>query len=197
MKIAVDKNQTIGSHFQSNKRVHWQLENAGCELAVLNLPFGDYCQITEEMQDTINRRGEKLKKADLVGDIKIAVDRKASIQELVGNICGTSHPRFRDEVILARKCGCKLFVLVESRREIVKGTENIINPAISDVSQLHSWKNPRLFIMKNGKQRFPTATRGITLQKACHTMTEKYGVEFLFTTPDKTGEAIITILEGK
>lgn len=193
MKIAVDKNQTIGSHEKSNADLHRQFGLIGNELVILNLPFGDYCEVTEQMQDTINRRGTKLKKADLVGDIKLSVDRKNSIDELCGNICGKSHNRFRDEVILAQKCGCKLYVLVENKGGEI-GHTGILNPTITELSQLHTWKNPRLFIRYAGKQKYPMATKGITLQKACYTMQEKYGVTFLFCKPEDSGRKIVELL---
>ena len=88
MRIAVDKNQVQkGSHARSNGYNHRRLRDMGHELVPIPLPFSDYCIITEQMQETIDRRGAKLKKADLVGDIKVAVDRKNSIDEICGNVC--------------------------------------------------------------------------------------------------------------
>lgn len=196
MKIAVDKNQTIGTHEKSNAKLHSQLVKAGHSLEIVNLPFGDYCQVTDDMRDTIDRRGNKLKKADLVGDIKIAVDRKNSIDELCGNICGKSHNRFRDEIILAQKCGCKLYVLIENQGGEIKRT-GVFNPTITELSELHSWRNPRLFIMQYGKQKYPKATKGVTLMKACYSMERKYGVTFLFCKPQEAGQKIIELLEGQ
>ena len=85
MRIAVDKNQVqAGSHYKSNFRNHRALEKMGHELVELPLPYSDYCRVTDEMQDTIDRRGMRLKKADLVGDIKVAVDRnRKALNELI------------------------------------------------------------------------------------------------------------------
>jgi len=196
MKIAVDKNQVQkGSHAQSNAYNHRMMERAGHELIALPLPFGDYAELTEEMQRGIERRGERLKKIDLVGDIKIAVDRKNSIDEICGNVCSTTkaHERFRDEVILAQKCGCKFYVLIEDDK-------------VTSLDDLEHWENPRekkYFIMKARKDKgyklkYPIAKQppasGKTLAKALRTMEEKYGVKFLFCKPKDAAARIVEIL---
>ena len=196
MRIAVDKNQVqAGSHYKSNFRNHRAMEKMGHELVELPLPYSDYCRVTDEMQDTIDRRRTRLKKADLVGDIKIAVDRKNSIDEICGNICSSkrAHDRFRDEVILAQKCGCKFYVLIEDK-------------TVTDIDSLEKWENPRAkryFIMKAREAKGyklgvklakqPPAS-GKTLAKAMRTMTEKYGVEFVFCKPEDAAQRIVEIL---
>jgi ribosome-associated protein len=196
MKIAVDKNQLQkGSHAQSNAYNHRMMERAGHELIALPCPFGDYCEVTDEMQETIDRRGDKLKKADLVGDIKIAVDRKNSIDEICGNVCSTTsaHERFRDEVILAQKCGCKFYVLIEDE-------------SVTSLDDLERWENPRekkyfyyKALMAQGKKlrmilpKQPPAS-GKKLAKALRTMEEKYGVEFVFAKPKDAAERIVELL---
>ena len=194
MKIAADKNQFAGSHGISNAKKHIQIErDLGHELLDVPLPFGDYCLITEEMQETIDRRGAKLKKQDLVGDIKISVDSKKDLLEVCGNICSGSHNRFRDEVILAQKCGCKLYILVEE-------------PKIKSISDVFRWQNPRMHrynkikymhgIGKWGNVKLPKKppTSGEVLAKSMITMQEKYGCEFLFTSPQEAGAKIIELL---
>ena len=196
MKIGVDKNQLQkGSHAKSNAYNHRMMERAGHELIALPLQFGDYCEVTEEMQETIDRRGDKLKKADLVGDIKIAVDRKNSIDEICGNVCSTTsaHERFRDEVILAQKCGCKFYVLIEDDK-------------VTSLDDLEKWQNPRekkyfyyKALMAQGKKlrmilpKQPPAS-GKKLAKALRTMETKYGVKFLFCKPKDAAERIVEIL---
>ena len=196
MKIAVDKNQLQkGSHAQSNAYNHRMMERAGHELIALPLQFGDYCEVTDEMQETIDRRGDKLKKADLVGDIKIAVDRKNSIDEICGNVCSTTkaHERFRDEVILAQKHGCKFYVLIEDDK-------------VTSLDDLEHWENPRekkYFIMKARKDKgyklkYPLPKQppasGKKLAKALRTMEEKYGVTFLFCKPKDAAARIVELL---
>ena len=198
MKIAVDRNQLQkGSHAQSNAYNHRMMERAGHTLVALPLPFGDYAELTEEMQRGIERRGDRLKKIDLVGDIKIAVDRKNSIDEICGNVCSTTsaHERFRDEVILAQKCGCKFYVLIEDDK-------------VTSLDDLEHWENPRekkYFIMKarmdkGYKLKYPIAKQppasGKKLAKALRTMETKYGVTFLFCKPKDAAARIVEILKG-
>ena len=196
MKIAVDKNQLQkGSHAQSNAYNHRMMERAGHTLVALPLPFGDYAELTEEMQRGIERRGDRLKKIDLVGDIKIAVDRKNSIDEICGNVCSTTkaHERFRDEVILAQKCGCKFYVLIEDEK-------------VTSLDDLEKWQNPRekkYFVMKarqakGYKIKYPIAKQppasGKKLAKALRTMETKYGVEFVFCKPEDAAQRIVELL---
>lgn len=198
MKIAVDKNQLQkGSHAKSNAYNHRMMERAGHELIAIPLPYADYAEVTAEMQETIDRRGDKLKKADLVGDIKIAVDRKNSIDEICGNVCSTTsaHERFRDEVILAQKCGCKFYVLIEDDK-------------VTSLDDLEKWENPRekkyfyyKALMAQGKKlrmilpKQPPAS-GKKLAKALRTMETKYGVKFLFCKPKDAAARIVEILKG-
>lgn len=128
-------------------------------------------------------------------DQSICIDTKQNIQELVGDICGPQHERFRNELLRAQEAGMKLIILTENiGGEIRPG---IIQPTITDLEQLHAWKNPRLFIFSKGKQKYPKATRGITLMKACKSMEQKYGCRFLFTTPQQSAERIVTILNER
>lgn len=64
--------------------------------------------IVTDLMDVINRKNERgvpVKKMDFLGTYNVTVDTKKDIQELVGDICGKQHARFRDECILAHsKC---------------------------------------------------------------------------------------------
>lgn len=203
MKIAVDKNQFAGSHGKSNKFKHEQLQNVlGATLVPTPLPFGDYCLITDVMQETIDRRGDKLKKQDLVGDIKVSVDTKKDLLEVCGNICSSSHNRIRDEIILSQKCGCTLYILVEN------------TDGIKSIDDVFKWHNPRLDIWvqdkskilgyyKNGnpryarKQKYPRATKGPQLAKTMLSMQYKYDVKFEFCKPSESGKRILELLTGE
>lgn len=125
----------------------------------------------------------------------VCIDTKKDIQELVGDICGKAHDRFRRECERAQEAGIKLIVLVENDRERI-GKTGIWNPAITKLEELHRWANPRLFIRRNGKQLYPNATRGQTLMKACMTMRKRYNVDFQFCTPEESGAKIIELLGG-
>ena len=129
-------------------------------------------------------------------DQSVCIDTKKDIQELVSDICGKQHERFRNECIRAQEAGIKLIVLVENVGSKV-GRGEIYNPTITRLEDLHKWKNPRLFIFLNGRQKYPGATRGVTLMRSCMTMEQKYGVKFLFTTPEKSAEKIVELLTGE
>lgn len=143
---------------------------------------------------TIRRQALYVGDYTLPTDQSVCIDSKFSIQELVSDICGKQHERFRNECIRAQEAGIRLIILTENRGGHIK--DNIIQPTITSLDELHRWKNPRLFIFSGGKQKYPRATRGITLQRACMTLKAKYGVEFLFTTPEKSAEKIVELLKG-
>lgn len=195
MKIAMDKNQTAtASHRKSNNRKHVDLIGMGIELIPVPLPFGDYCMITPTMEETMQRRGKKLKKSDLVGDIKVTIDTKKNLLEVAQNICTSSHNRFRDEVILAQKCGCKMIILVE-------------DADIESVNDVFSWQNPRMerynkinYMHKIGKWGdIPTPKKppvnGKTLAKAMLTMQNKYNIIWQFSDRNKSAQKIVELLE--
>ena len=118
----------------------------------------------------------------LVGDYalapKVSVDTKENMLEIAGNICGTTkeHIRFKNECILARDYGTQLIILVENEDGIT---------CVEDVAK---WQNPRRFVS-------PKAVDGSRLAKAMQTMSERYGVKFMFCRPEEAGEIIIKLLE--
>ena len=113
MKILVDTGQQKKKHDLK----HACMERLGAELNVVPLPVGDYVLVDENVEDVLSRkknRGIDVKKLDLLGSYKVSVDTKRDIQEAIGNICGSQHDRFRDEVILAQRNQIKLYILVEN-----------------------------------------------------------------------------------
>lgn len=190
--IVEDKGQQAGKH--ENK--HRWFDCHDVEMLQAPLPVGDYILYTDAVADVIRRkakRGVELKKMDFLGSYRACVDTKRDMQEIVGNICGRQHERFRDECILAQNNGIQLYVLVEN-------TDGIRN--IDDVS---IWENPRTKIQRwittpSGQRRkilkYPDATSGATLAKAMQTMQVKYGVKFLFCRPEEAGARIIQLLGG-
>jgi len=125
----------------------------------------------------------------------VCVDSKASIAEILNNVCGKEHDRFRRECERAQEAGIKLIILVENKEHEIK--PGIVNKTVRSLRELASWKNPRLFIFKGGKQLYPKATKGATLMKACYTMEKKYGCEFVFCTPEESGAKIMELLTGE
>ena len=130
----------------------------------------------------------------LTTDQSVCIDTKKDIQELVGDICGKSHERFRDECIRAQEAGVKLIILVENDPGYVDRRQTIYNHVVRSVDDLFSWRNPRAFIWIKGKQKYPLATKGSVLAKCCKTMHEKYGVEFQFCTNEESGGRILELL---
>lgn len=179
------------------KNLYWQKN--GIDVIRMPLPVGDYIIGSEKVMDVIARkkmRGIAPKKMDFLGTYDVCVDSKFDIQELISDICGKQHDRFRDECILAMNNGIKLYILVENKGGQIKGSK-IVNPTIRRLEDLHKWVNPRLCIFKSGKQAYPSATKGVTLMKACMTIKRKYGTEFVFTTPEESGAEIVRLLNGR
>lgn len=198
MIIIEDKAQQCGKHelkhiyFEENS-IYWVRQP---------LPVGDYIVASEKVNEVIERkqkRGIDVKKMDLLGSYSVSVDTKKDMQEVIGNICGPQHSRFRDECILAQNNNIELYVLVEN-------TEGI-----QSIDDLFHWHNPRLDIYvpdksnilgyyKNGnpryarKQKYPKATRGEQLAKAMLSMQLKYGVKFVFCAPCEAGARIVQLL---
>lgn len=102
-------------------------------------------------------------------------------------------------------------MLVQNVGGYLTRTKDIYNPTITRLEDLHKWKNPRLFEMKNSNeiigyyssgrpkykrvQKNPNATKGVTLMKACMTMQKKYGVEFVFCHNSEQGARVIELLQ--
>lgn len=193
------------------KHLYWEQNSVYWER--YPLPVGDYIFYNELVADVISRkqkRGIPVKKMDFLGTYDVCVDTKFSIQELIQDLT-TSHERFRDEAILAQNNGIKLYILVENKGGEIYHT-GIHNKTVRSINDLFSWKNERLFIMKNsgeiigtyknGKpkykkiQKYPYATKGQTLAKQCITFSERYGCEFVFCTPEESGQRIMELLSG-
>lgn len=196
MKIAYDRAQKEGKH----EIKHNWLRNNGVELIDLPLPVGDYIAVTAEVEATIKRRGERLKKMDLLAVTNITIDTKKDLSEVVSNLAGKSHRRFRDEAILAQQNGIKFVVLVED------GTK------IKCLDDVENWVNPRRWQYCK-KNRIPTngdiaaeiaeferhggiqqPTPGPRLVKMMRTMSERYGIIWEFCSKSQTGKRIIEIL---
>lgn len=178
-----------------SKHLYW--ESTGVYWERVPLPCGDYILANEKVLDVISRkqkRGIAPKKMDFLGTYNVCVDSKFSMQEIVGNICGVQHARFRDECILAQNNGIKLYVLIENE------------DGITCIDDVFRWQNPRLhrynkikYMHNLGKWQnvaLPKAppTKGATLAKAMLSMQLKYGVEFLFCRPDEAGAEIVRLL---
>jgi ribosome-associated protein len=117
----------------------------------------------------------------LVGDYMvfggtICVDTKMSVEEIAQNIGGREHVRFREECKLAKRIGATLIILVEN-------TEGF--RSVEDVT---AWVNPNL-------NKTSRSIEGPRLAKAMRTMSERYGVQFLFCTPEESGGMVLELLQ--
>lgn len=196
MQIVEDKANKIDQHEVKNK---WWADN-NIEVLRYPLPVGDYILVDDKVREMIQRkqkRNVEIKKMDFVGTYKVCVDTKKDIQELIGDICGKQHDRFRDECMFAQNNGIKLYILVENTSITINERKGIYSPFIDCLDNLHKFVNPRLFIWRGGRQLYPNATKGITLKKACITMQHKYGVEFVFCKPNESAEKVIELLIPK
>ena len=168
MILLEDTRQQIKKHEIKHK---WFSEN-GVEIRRTKLYVGDYT---------------------LPATQNVCIDSKRSILEIISNICGEQHVRFREELKRAQEAGIELYILIEN-------TEGI-----HDIHDVSAWQNPRTKIQKwittpSGQRRkvlkYPDATKGETLFKAMRTMQDKYGVKFLFCHPDEAGEKTVELLGG-
>lgn len=116
----------------------------------------------------------KIPFGDYIKVPKVSVDTKRNMQEIAQNI-NQDHTRFKNECIAAREAGCQLIILVEN------------DEGIRCVDDVHTWINPDLLYR-------PRATTGTRLEKAMKTMTERYGVQFEFCTPEESARRIIELL---
>lgn len=197
MRIAVDKAQKDGKHTVK----HSQMESDGHELVFLPLPVGDYIMIDDTVQEVISRRGDKLKKMDLLGVTRVSIDTKYAMEEIYGDIIGKSHERFRDECILAQQNNIQLIILIESFPEV---------RCLEEVKLWKNWKQLGAYCKRNGirqgkgmmdrieeyvahgGQKPPVD--GEQLHKAMVTMAQKYGLRWSFCSAENAGKAIIYLL---
>ena len=119
----------------------------------------------------------------LVGDYMIfggttCVDTKMDVEEIAGNIGGSNHVRFREECKLAKRIGAKLIILVENR------------DGFRSIQDVTTWVNPN-------RNKTSRSIEGPRLAKAMATMSERYGVQFMFCAPEDSGRVVIELLSGE
>lgn len=119
----------------------------------------------------------------LVGDYMlfggtISVDTKMDVEEIAANIGGKEHARFREECKLAKRIGATLIILVENR------------DGFRTVEDVTKWVNPN-------PRKTVHSIDGPRLARAMKTMSERYGVQFMFCAPEASGARIIELLGGE
>ena len=105
----------------------------------------------------------------------VVIDRKKDLQEVAGNVC-QQHERFIRELELAKELGYKMIVLVEEPTMI----------CLEDVCHWYNWR----------RKKNPKAVTGKVLYKIMLTISQKYDVEWKFTSKEKCGERIVELLGG-
>lgn len=196
MVIIEDKNQKPNKH--KAKHDYW-MQNDVILISSYRLPFGDYILCTDKVQDMLDRKAKRevdVKMMDFVGTYTRTVDTKYGMQEMYSDIIGKDHERFRDECILAQNNNVELIVLVEES-------------GMTCLEDVAKWKNPRAekwykinAMHKVGKAmsvkipKIPPCSSD-RLMKAMQTMTDKYGVQFQFCSPEESGKRVIEILKGE
>lgn len=168
--LLIDTRQQRGKHDIKNE---WWASH-GVSTSRCTLDFGDY------MLDGSN----------------ISIDTKRDIAEIAKNINGRGHDRFKRECIRARDAGYRLIILVENR-------ENV-----HDIADLREWTNDHCRCCIEGRrsgcdpndggkcERHGTRKpiQGARLARAMSTMSERYGVQFMFCNPQETARIICEIL---
>lgn len=109
----------------------------------------------------------------LLNSTKVIIDLKKDLLEICGNLTRVSeHERVKREIARAREIGCERFIFLIKEQKI------------KSIDEVANWSSTR------------TKVKGETLMKIMNTMSERYEVEFIFTTKEKAGEKVIELLGG-
>lgn len=109
----------------------------------------------------------------LLNSTKVIIDLKKDLLEICGNLTRVSeHERVKREIARAREIGCERFIFLIKEQKI------------KSIDEVANWSSTR------------TKVKGETLMKIMNTMSERYGIEFIFTTKEKAGEKVIELLGG-
>lgn len=124
---------------------------------------------------------EVVKTKNVVGDYilasqgNVSIDIKQNMDEITNNIIH-DHERFRNECILAQKCGIKLIVLIEE-----------------DTSSIDILEGRWTYRPYN-KQAKVCKANPKTVVKAMQTMRDNYGVRFYFTSKKYSAINVLRLL---
>ena len=137
-------------------------------------------QKDEYITDYLDKQGikwirNKLYAADikLLNSTEVLIDIKKDLLEVCGNLTRASeHERLKREIARGKEIGCKRFIFLIKEKKI------------SSLQDVTNWSSTR------------TKVKGETLMKIMNTMSERYGVEFIFTTKENAGAKVIELLRG-
>ena len=150
------------------------------------------------LENGYNVMHSKLPIADYarLDNMSVVVDTKDGLKEVCQNLCTSreEHERFRDECILAKQNGIKLYILVEEDQ-----TDESGHYVVNRLGDVHKWQNPRRKIRvkdSTGKwvPKYPKATTGAVHKKAMITMMYRYSVTWVFCRKKEAGAKIIELL---
>lgn len=169
--LRIDTRQQAGKHELKNE--WWALH--GVSTVRCKLDFGDYT----------------------VDGSNISIDTKRNIDEIAKNINGRNHDRFKRECQRAAAAGYRLIILIENR------------DGITDLESLKEWTNGHCVMCshsrmgkcdpldtstKCGKHGTRKPIQGKRLALAMSTMSERYGVRFMFCNPHDSARVICELL---
>ena len=141
-------------------------------------------------------RRNKLNVGDYILAPRIAVDTKQGMGEVYGNLI-QDHERFRKECVRAQEDGTLLVILIENDEGMRKleDVEGWDNPRVHEYYTNYAWA---LAARKKGKNVHIPAppVDNNRLIKIMETMTERYGVQWMFCDRAETGAKVVEILSG-
>lgn len=141
-------------------------------------------------------RRQKLNTGDYILAPRIAVDTKQGMGEVYSNLV-QDHDRFRNECIRAQQDGTVLVILIENKDGMtcLEDVEHWDNPRVHEYYSKYAWA---LAARKNGKTvKLPAPPiNNKRLIKMMETMTERYGVQWMFCSYEETGAKVVEILSG-
>ena len=187
MIILEDSRQQVGKHDKKHK---WFADH-GIEIVRTKLWKGDYTLPTDQSVCVDTKKDFQ----EIISDI-IYQDKFPDKSDLDENGKPKKKTAFQKEADDAFRAGIRLIILVENDGGEVKKGCGIYNPVITRLEDVHKWKNPRLFITKNGKQKYPRATKGVTLQKMLMSFASHHHCEFQFCHSRDSARRIVEILTG-
>ena len=161
----------------------------------VNQKQGQHVNISEYCKAAgIILRRQKLNVGDYIIAPKISVDTKQGMGEVYGNLV-QDHDRFRAECVRAQEDGTTLWILIENEDGLtcLDDVERWQNPRVDEYYSKYSFA---LAARKHGKQiKIPSPpVPNKRLVRMMETMSERYGVRWVFCRPDQTGEMIIKLL---
>lgn len=119
-----------------------------------------------------------------IDNMSVCIDTKQRLSEVYNNVI-QDHERFKRELIAAKDAGIRLAVLVEES-------------GIHTVQDVGKWQNPRIRRYSRMTQRMQQAQKppvpSERLSRIMQTMSDKYGVEWMFCDKRDTAKRICEIL---